>query len=426
MSLGSAPARATLGPVLTAAILLPFALGYAVSYFYRAINAVAAPDLVADLGLTASALGFLTATYLLAFAGFQLPLGVLLDRFGPRRVQAALLALTGVGALVFASANGMAGLSIGRALIGMGCAGGLMASFKAVAIWVPEGRRALANACVMAAGGLGVLVATVPAEFAIQAVGWRMLFLGMAGLSAAVALIIFLAVPEAREQQKASPLAAQLAALAAILRDPVFWRIAPLVAVTAGVQIGVQTLWAGPWLRDVAGLPRDQVAYYLGLMAVGFLIGALAQGAVADWLGRRGVGLLTVMLGFLGVFFLCELLILAELIAFAGPIWFLYGMVGQSAILAYPWLSSYFGVALAGRSNTALNFIAFSTAFLTQYVFGVVIDAWPATASGGYATEGYRAAFGLFVLLQVAAFVWFMLKRPHQHARSKLPEASSP
>lgn len=423
MSFPSDTARSALRPGFTALVLLPFAVGYSMSYFYRAVNAVAAPDLVADLGLSASALGFLTATYLLAFAGFQLPLGILLDRFGPRRVQAGLLAVTGVGALVFATAEGMAGLSLGRALIGMGCAGGLMGGFKAVALWVPEERRALANACVMAAGGVGILVATVPAEMAIQAFGWRMLFLGMTVLSFGVALFIFAAVPEAGGRREAAPLRQQLSALGSIFRDPVFWRVAPLVALTAGVQIGVQTLWAGPWLRDVAGLARDQVASYLGLMALGFLLGTLLQGAVADWLGRRGIGLLSVMTWFLVAFIGCELLILAEWTQAAGPIWFVYGMIGQSAILAYPWLSAYFGLRLSGRSNTALNFICFSTAFLTQYAIGVIIDAWPKTELGGYAPEAYRYAFGLFVVLQVVALVWFVLKRPAPGVRSPLAEA---
>jgi sugar phosphate permease len=102
----AAQARPRLTPALVASILAPFALGYLLSYLYRSVNAVTAPDLVRDIGLSASELGFLTAAYLLAFAGFQLPLGVLLDRFGPRRTQTVLIGLTGVGALIFAASGG--------------------------------------------------------------------------------------------------------------------------------------------------------------------------------------------------------------------------------------------------------------------------------------------------------------------------------
>jgi hypothetical protein len=141
---------------VVASILAPFALGYLLSYLYRSVNAVTAPDLVRDIGLSASELGFLTAAYLLAFAGFQLPLGVLLDRFGPRRVQAVLMAVTGVGALMFAAAEACgperrAGAHRHR------LRRGLMAGFQAVALWLPEERRALANSIIMAVGGVGHL-----------------------------------------------------------------------------------------------------------------------------------------------------------------------------------------------------------------------------------------------------------------------------
>ena len=400
-----------------AMVLAPFAFGYAMSYFYRAVNAVAAPDLVRDLGLSASQLGFLAATYPLAFAAFQLPLGGLLDRFGPRRVQTALICVTALGALVFASADAFAVLTLAQALIGLSCAGGLMAGFKMVTLWVAEERRALANSCIMATGGLGIFVATIPASYAIGEVGWRGLYLGLAGLSLVAAALIFFLVPERDERAARVSLIDQLRAFGRIYSTPVFWRLTPIVALTTGAQIAIQTLWAGPWLRDVTGFGREEVASHLAWIAVGFLIGTLTIGAAADWLGRRGVGLLSVMLGFMLVFMACELLLVIQWTPFAGALWLLFGMIGQSGILAYPWLSSYFGPGLAGRANTAINFITFSTAFATQYTIGAVIDLWPQTAAGGYDPEAYRYAFGLFLALQFLALAWFLLKRPDRAPR---------
>lgn len=410
------PARRRLDFGLLASILAPFALGYFLSYLYRAVNAVAAPDLVRDIGLSASDLGFLTAAYLLGFAGFQLPLGVLLDRFGPRRVQATLIALTGLGALVFAVAVERWGLSAGRALIGIGCAGGLMAGFKAIALWIPEERRALANSVVMAVGGLGIFAATVPADYAIQAFGWRGLFLGLMVMSLAVAGLIYLTVPEPGGRTAGETWGSQVRVVGRIFADPVFWRVAPLVALTAGVHIAIQTLWAGPWLRDVAGLGRDAVAANLAAMAIGFLIGTLVMGAVADWLGRRGIGLLHVMLGYIALFMAIEVALILEWVAAAAILWLAFGMVGQAGILAYPWLARYFGVGLAGRANTTLNFITFATAFVSQYAIGAIIDLWPTTATGGYAPQAYQASFGLFLGLQALALVWYLAKAPDQRA----------
>jgi MFS family permease len=407
---------------MLASILVPFALGYLLSYLYRSVNAVTAPDLVRDIGLSASELGFLTAVYLLTFAGFQLPLGMLLDRFGPRRVQAVLMAVTGVGALLFAAAGGLWMLSAGRALIGIGCAGALMAGFQAVALWLPEERRALANSIIMAVGGIGIFAATIPADYVIQAVGWRGLFLGLTMISFAVAALIYFAVPERAGRPRGENWRRQVAVVVRIYSDPVFWRVAPLVALTAGSQIAIQTLWAGPWFSDVAGLERDAVAANLAAMAVGFLVGTLVLGAVADWLGRRGIGLLHVMLGFIAAFGTAQLAIVMQWTGAASLLWVIFGMVGQGGILAYPWLSRYFGVALAGRANTALNFLTFITAFLVQYLIGAIIDLWPVTPAGGYPPQAYQAGFGLFLGLQLMALIWYLLKPPHQRATAAIAE----
>ena len=327
---------------LLVAVLAPFALGYFLSYLFRAVNAVVGPTLAAELGLNAAELGLLTSAYLFAFALFQLPLGVLLDRFGPRRVQAALLACAGAGSLLFAIGQGIATLASARALIGLGFAGGLMSGFKAVVLWVPEPRRALANAVIMSFGALGILVATTPTELAVEAVGWRAVFIALAAITFAVAALIFVAVPEQRPMVAGERLARQVASLIRILRDPVFWRLAPLLATTAGTHIAIQTLWAGPWFRDVIGLDRIGVANHLMAMAVAFLAGILLSGAVADWFVRRGVDLLSVMVGFLVLFLCSELAIVLQWTALNLPIWVVFGMTGQVGVLAYPWLSSLF------------------------------------------------------------------------------------
>jgi predicted MFS family arabinose efflux permease len=392
-------------------VLAPFAAGFFLSYLFRSVNAVVGPRLVAEIGLTATGLGLLTSAYLFAFAAFQLPLGVLLDRFGPRRVQAALLGCAALGSLLFAAGADLAMLTGARALIGLGFAGGLMSGFKAVVLWIPEPRRALANALVMSFGALGILVATLPAELAVEAFGWRAVFVGLAALTAAVALLILLAVPEHGEARAHEGLRTQIAAVSRILRDRIFWRLAPLLTATAGTHIAIQTLWAGPWLRDVAGLGRIGVANHLMAMAIGFLIGILLSGAVADWLVRRGVDLLTVMLGFLALFLLAEVAIVLEWTALTLPAWVLFGMTGQVAILAYPWLSAHYGAALSGRANTAMNLLIFAAAFGAQYAIGGVIDLFPQTADGGYSRLGYQVGFGACLIGQLLALAWYLLGR---------------
>jgi MFS family permease len=399
-------------PLRTALILLPFALGYFLSYLFRAVNAVVAPNLVTELGLSASELGLLTAAYLLAFAVFQLPLGVALDRYGPRRVQIVLLSCAALGALGFSLGRDVVTLTIARALIGLGFAGGLMSGFKAVVLWVPEPRRALANSLVMSLGALGLMVATAPMEYAVQAFGWRQAFGGLLAVTASVALLIYLTVPERGNVATAPPLSEQFRQIGAIYADRGFLALAPLLGATAGTHIAIQTLWAGPWMRDVGGLDRGGAANALFMMAAAFFVGILGTGAIADWFVRRKVNVLKVMVAFIAIFIVAQTIIIAAPVPSAMWAWLLFGCVGQVAILAYPWLSSHFGAALSGRANTAMNLVIFASAFAAQSAMGALIDLYPRNASGGYPPEAYQFAFGTFLALQVVALGWFVARSP--------------
>ncbi len=399
---------------LCAVVLLPFGMGYFLSYLFRAVNAALAPDIVRELGLGASALGVLTAAYLFAFAAFQPALGLLLDRFGPRRVQASLVATAACGALLFSLGQDALGLALARALIGLGFCGGLMSSFKAIVLWFPPQRVPLASALVSAFGGMGVLMATRPADMMSQALGWRAVFVILAAVSVLVAVFIFTAVPERRMDEKPAPLRRQVAEIGRIFRDRVFWQVTPLVCTGAGGYIAIQTLWVGGWLRDVAGLAREDAASLMLVMAVAFSIGTLIQGAVADRLLRRGVGVMATVLWTYAIFFLSELGLVLEWISATSGLWIVFGMTGNVAVLVYPVLSQHFGAALAGRSNTSLNLLMFSTAFAVQALIGVVVEQWPSAEATHYDPRGYQVAFGALLATQVLSVVWYFALRPRR------------
>jgi MFS family permease len=405
----ASPGTVSLGLMIRA--LLPFGLGYFLSYLVRAVNAVVAPDLVAEIGLSASELGLLTAAYLFAFACFQLPLGLLLDRYGPRRVQIVLLTVAALGAALFAAGSSTLTLTAARALIGIGFAGGLMSGFKAVVLWVPEPRRALANSYVMSLGALGLLCATSPMEWAVQSIGWRHAFVGMAAITFMVALLIVFLVPERNTAASGDTLRTQVSALGSILGDRAFWGLAPLLAATAGYHIAIQTLWAGPWFHDVAGLDRMQAANHLFLMAAAFFVGILVTGAIADWFVRRGFSELDVMLGFLVPFLISQLCIILNVVPLRQAAWMTFGMSGQVAILAYPWLSKHFGAGRSGRANTAMNLIIFAAAFFIQSGIGAIIGMYPRLPSGGYGPEAYQMGFGVFLVIQLVALIWYLRHR---------------
>jgi predicted MFS family arabinose efflux permease len=387
-------------------VLLPFAFGYFLSYLYRVVNAVIAANLASELGVDPSQLGLLTAAYFLTFAAAQLPLGVLLDRFGPRVVESVLLLFAGMGAFVFAGAGSIAGLVVGRALIGFGVSACLMAAFKAFVIWFPAPQLPLINGIQMAAGGFGALTATAPVQASLRFTDWRgvFVFLGIVTLAAAAA--IFLAVPKSRPSEAGNRLAEQVRGILQVFSSAVFWRIAPLTMMSQAAFMSIQGLWAGPWLRDVAGLAGMAVGDILLVTAAAMVAGFVILGALAERLSRVGVPPLVVAVLGMAVFMAVQLLIVLEVTAWVLPLWLLFGFTGTTGIIPYASLSQSFPAHLSGRVNTGLNLLVFVVAFAGQWGIGAIINLWPRTPGGGYAAPGYQAGFGMMLGLQTLALIW--------------------
>ncbi|MBN1957446.1 MAG: MFS transporter [Desulfuromonadales bacterium] len=389
-------------------LFLPFGLGYFVSYLYRTVNAVIAPDLVADLNLSAASLGLLTSAYFLTFAAFQLPLGVLLDRYGPRRVESALLLIAAVGALVFSQAQTLTGVICGRALIGLGVSACLMAAFKAFSGWLPQDRLPLANGVQMMSGGLGALTATTPVQAALQVTDWRGVFSGLAGVTLVAALVIFLVVPDQQQHAGHETLREQFKGLGRVLTHRHFWRIAPWAFMAQASYLSVQGLWTGPWLRDVAALDRTEVARTLWWIAVAMIIGYLTLGRLAERLAKRGIPPAVVACCGMLLFILVQLMIIV-FPQYGRALWIAFGFFGTAAILPYAVLSQIFPPGLTGRCNTSLNLLVFIGAFSAQWLIGAIIGLWPSDASGGYSPQGYRAAFLVLIMGQLVAALWYWL-----------------
>jgi predicted MFS family arabinose efflux permease len=393
-------------PRLIFLALFPFACGYFSSQLLRAVNAVIAPNLVKDFGIGPAELGFLTSAYLLTFSLFQLPLGVLLDRYGARRVQTALLLIASAGCLAFASATNFPGLVIARAVIGLGFSAGLMASYKSSSQWVSMERRSLANASIMSMGALGIVVSTEPTSWLVAELGWRGAFFCFAAFIAAAACFIFFAVPEKPVTAQSAPLGQQWQEMWKILKSPLFWRVAPMLGITAGLPIAYQTLWIGPWFRDVAGQNANEVARSLFWVAVAFLIGSIAMGIVADRLQKRGISPMQTLNGLLILHTSAQFLIVFATPQWAFLGWLILAAIGQAAILSFPWFATQVGENLSGRSNATINFAMFITAFIAQYVVGFIISLFVPPATG-YNPSGYAWAFGFFLVLQILALAWY-------------------
>lgn len=393
---------------LIISVFLPFTAGYYLSYVFRTINTSISPALASEFGLEAAELGLLASIYFLVFAGAQIPIGVLLDRFGPRRVQGVLLVIAAGGATLFGTATGFFELLAARAMIGLGVAAALMAGLKAVVLWFPRERVALVNGYMIMLGSFGAVTATAPAEWLQELMGWRGLFEVLTLATIMVAGTVYLVVPK-RERADTVPQASQRGfSLKNVFADPRFWRIAPLSATCVGSSWALQSLWAGPWLADVEGFDRQSLVTQLFYMALAISVSAWLLGTIADRLRRRGIRTEALLAIVAALFILAQLVLVLRVPSPSLLPWLIISMMGAATVLSYAVIAEYFPVALAARANGVLNLLHFGWAFLVQSGIGVIVGQWPG-AGGHYPLVAYQTAFGLSVVLQAFALLWFGL-----------------
>lgn len=384
-------------------ITLPFAALNIVNQASRTVMTIIGPLLATEFGLSASELGLLAACMFAAYAAVQLPLGVALDLVGPRRVQSTLALVAAAGFALFALSSGLAGFATARIVIGVGISAGLMAILKANAQWFPPSQVANMTGIAMAVGGLGSVLATSPVQAALPQLGWRGVFWLLGGVSLAISAWIWFSVRDKPAAAARRSLGAEFAVMGDILKAPVFWRFAPALVMLAVANFAYLGLWAGPWLRDVAGYDGPLRAQTLFWYTIAMIAGGLAIGRLTPWLHARGIpavylptaciaGLLAAKLG----------LILQPTNVFAVTLlWMAFAAFAAAGSAGYVALGQMFPAELTGRVSTAANTLTLGGAFLLQTVIGWILDQWPRTSAGGWDPRGYSAALGFSAVLHL-------------------------
>ena len=394
-------------------LLLPFAAAYFLSYLYRTANAVIGPQLAGELGLSPGDLGLLTSTYLLAFCLAQLPLGMLLDRFGARRVESALLVIAAAGAALFALADGMSGLAAARAVIGLGVSACLMASFKAFSLWYPPERQAPLTGWMMTAGGLGALAATSPLELLLHLAGWREIFGLLAAATLASALWLFLGIPEkpphehhAHHGHAGAGFAAQWQGVMQVFASRHFWRFAPLGLTMTGGFMAIQGLWSTLWLMRVNGYTRAEAAEHLAAMRFAMLFTYIGIGLLSSRLAKRGIPPVFLFASGIALSIAMLTLIAVDASPATHVLWVAYGICAGFGTLGYALVSAGFPLHLAGRATTAYNLLVFAGGFGAQWGMGLFIDRL--VYAGIPEASALRAVFVVLLALQASALGWFL------------------
>ncbi|MBT6116805.1 MAG: MFS transporter [Rhodospirillaceae bacterium] len=383
-----------------------------VSQFYRTAVSPIAPEVMRDLSLTPEQLGLVTSAFFITFAAMQIPVGMMLDRFGPRRTVSGLLLFAVLGALQFAHARDFGGILAGQLLLGLGCSGVYMGGLVAAARWFPADRFATIAAFIVAFSNMGTLLSATPLLAAVEAIGWRDTYTWLAVITGGLAALVLLSVRDAPADhpfhaRRREGLREVLAGTAAVFRDRRLLLLLPMAFVSYPAMLVVRALWAGPYLADVHGLDgtaRGDVILYMSMAVVA---GILFYGPLdrrfdtRKWVVVAGtvvtVGLLT------------ALALLPE-----APLWLAAALLvafilcTSHYVLIVPHGKAFFPERLVGRTVTAVNLVVFVGVAALQSATGILVGAFPEAAGGGAPEIAYRAVFAFLALCMIVALALYL------------------
>ena len=379
------------------------------SQAYRYGLALVAPEIGVELGLSPAALGTIASANFLAFAIMQVPAGILVDRFGARRIIAGMQVLTLAGTVVFAFARSAEALFVGAALMGVGASANFIGGLVVFARWVSPAAFGSATGVMVAIGGLGHLVSASPIAYLFDAVGWRDGYLMLGAIAATAALLVWAVVrdapPGARVRGARTPerLAASVLGLVRVLAAPGMPGLLLLVGLGGGTIFSLRGLWVGPYLNDVHGLDPVGRGHVLLVMSVAMIVGSLGFGPADRRLGARRA-LLLGSAGLIAAAF--ALLTLAP----GAALWqvtlllIVLGAVGAYDVVVYAEVRARVPEHMTARGITAVNLALFGGAAALQLLSGHVVEL-AGTLAPGTPTQAYRAVFGFLFLAVLAGML---------------------
>jgi len=402
-------------------IVASFVVVTVISQFYRSAVAVIAPDLAAELALSPEELGIVGGAFFIGIAAMQVPVGVLLDRFGPRRTTPALLIMAVAGAVLFARAGGFAELVAGQVLIGMGCAGVFMGALVTVSRWFPPHRFVMAGAFIMAISGAGLLLSATPLAWAAEWIGWRNAFLGVAAATAVFGTVVLVLARDAPpdhdyHRQPRENLRAVIAGLREVLGHRDIRYVLALAFVAYSTMFAIRGLWGGPYLADVHDLGSVARGNVLLFMSLGTIAGGLSFGSLESRLGHPrplalgGAAITVVVLAVLALVPRLPLPAVTALLT-------LLGFGGAYTVLLIAHGRALFPDRLVGRAMTMVNFANFVGIGMVQITSGLIIGAFPPGPDGVPPEAAYRTVFGFIAVTLVVAALLYSRARESRRER---------
>ena len=389
-------------------VFFVFAFGYFLSCLLRAITATLSPVLTLEFELMAADLGLLAGGYFLGFASMQIPLGYLLDKFGPKKIVSSFLLIALIGTSSFALAQSFSGLLISRILIGIGVSACLMAPLTGYRIWFAENQQQRANSWMLMIASLGFLSSTLPVQLLLPSFGWRWIFGGIAILILVSIILMLAFIPKWDHQRDLSlenPV--RQGSLTDVWKDKFFISVIPMGLFNYGGLMAIQTLWAGPWMIRVAGYTPLESATGLFWINITMLISFFLWGYFLPRITSLGFSALRILKLGLPISFFVMMIII-----FIGPkagTFYITLFILSSIFLSVtqPAVGLSFPSYLAGKALTSFNLLIFLGTFIMQWLMGLVIDL---IKNYGYSEIfGFRSAFSVFLILSLVSYIFFLI-----------------
>lgn len=391
------------------------AVAYVLSQFYRSFMAVLTPALTAELGATKAELSFASGAFFISFALSQFAIGVSLDRYGPKRTAAILLALGGGGgAFLFAAAEQPWTITAAMALIGIGCAPVLMASLFIFARIYSMARFAVLTSWLVAFGAAGNVIGASPLANAAEAFGWRPVMVGLGLFTLATAAAVLALVRDPAHPEGVPAGSAGFSGFIELLRMRVLWPIIPLTAINYAPPAGIRGLWAGPYLADVHGATAIVIGEVTLFMALAMIVGSFVYGPLdtllktRKWVGVGGNTISLLAISFLALFTVSSILATTAALVVIGLCGMSYGLLMAHARAFMP-------PHLVGRGVTLMNFFSIGGVGAMQFATGAVVTA---NAVPGEPAAAYTALFAFYAAILAFTLAIYLFSRdakPEKH-----------
>ena len=390
----------------TILIFCVFAFGFFISNLLRSITATLTPVLSYEFNLSAGNLGLLAGGYFLGFSIMQIPAGILLDRFGPKKVIGYFLIIALIGTISFALAKSFTGLLISRVFIGVGVAACLMGPLTGYRVWFEKKYQQRSNSWMLMVANIGFVTSTLPVQILIPVIGWRSIFIIIAALILISIVLISLFIPSWKTQiNKVEN--TNIKSLSQIWRNKFFISLIPLAFFNYGGVQAIQTLWAGPWMLNVSGYNAIQSATGLFWINVTMLFSFLIWGYFLPKISSTRIESMKIVKLGLPISYLVLLLLIFMGEKAGATMFALYILSSIVISLTQPAIALNFPSHLAGKSLTSLNVFLFSGTFFVQWIIGLMVDF--SRSLGANIVLSYQISFSIFLFACILSYLFFII-----------------